>query len=262
MLHLWDEFTWNEFLFKSKDFEFFKFIKSKSKSLFYKWNWRRLEAFSLDLVINERNDVFYYVIWELLTSYTCVGISRFQRRLMYIFVKNVTMMYKGIRHFLGLPVRGNRTWSNRKNPRKNQDFMFFYQQIYLPRRFGYFNKSRRKIVVYAEFLNKIYYLFFRIDWLTARIRRVSYINKENYLEWKFDLRGLLAHRIIISGEKKEKKIKRNKKKKQKKKYRIKKNLFNMGFDFNYSLSNEKKMFKNFFVTKRSFIPKNKKKKKK
>lgn len=262
MLNVEKSFKWNGYELTESDFDVRSFIQPKSNLFMHRWGMLRLEVFYININENKKNSKYFNHFLEYMIMFTCVGQTRKERRLFYIYLKYALMMYKGIRHFLGLPVRGNRTWSNRKNPRKNADFIIFCQQMYFTRKFKNCNRSRKKIILYAELLNKIYYLFFRQDWLYARNRRESYIQKESYLEWKFDLRGLLANRVIIREERVEKKIKRNKKKKQRKKFRVKKNLFNLGFDFGFSKIIEKKMFRHFFVTRRSHIPKKKKKKKK
>lgn len=263
MLKIGDHFYLNNKKVHKKSFDLFLYKRSRIVSLMDHMINFRFEFFLKTKVKKKNNTGWAFaIIHEWAFFFKCHGQSRLDRQIFFTLLKFFSNSYIGWRIFLKLPAYGNRTWSNRKSQRRQTKLFDYYLNFYFMKRKINFASSRKKPVLYAEFVNRFYYFQFRYEYIVARNRRFKYESKNSYIKWKFDLKSLLANRVYIYGEKIEKKVKKNRKKKQKKKVKIRQNLFNLGFESDFSKSNERRMFKQFFVTKRSYQPKKKKKKKK
>jgi len=240
-------FIWNNKTYKYVYFNYLLFVKPFSTFWIYKWIFDRLEMF----VKSEMEKIYYYdMIRPILYLFLPDDVSIKDRQLFYIYIKFGINSYQGYRHFFNLPVRGNRTWSNHKSQKKSSFFFEFYRQYYFSMKWKNCQKSRQKALLYAYVMNKLWYFQFRKEWDYAKSRREEYEATNKYVFWKFDLRSLLANRVIVFTEKPEKILKKNKKRKNKKKIKIRKNLFNIGFSFNFIRSLQKIIFRHFFVIKR------------
>lgn len=183
---------------------------------------------------------------------------------MFIYIKYATNTYQGYRHFLCLPVRGQRTWSNHKSQKKKEKVFFnFVKFVYFKKHKNYCSEDKKSKVLYAEFVNYIYKHVFYLEWRFHKYQRIWFASRHRYKPWSFDLVGLLAHRICVH---KKKPIVIPKKRKVKGKRRSdtlsQKHLFNVGFKKRFTKRILRRVFKDFFKKNKFKVEVKKKKKKK
>lgn len=233
-------------------------LKVPKNKFLYFWFVIRFETFIPFYLKN----YWYHIIIFRLKKFIPSGKNFLKKSLIHILFKFFTNSYKGYRHFLCLPVNGNRTWSNHKSQKKKPKyFLEFYKLYYFRKYKNYCSNHRKNYILYIEFLNRVWFFHFFIDYLSAKKARLKYSYKSKYVTWKFDLKNAIANRLWNHIEKKEK-INKRKKKKNRKKIKIKNNLFNVGFDFFFTKNLQKKIFSSFYVKAQKTKTKKKKKKKK
>ena len=240
MLEKRNHFKWNKIEYGLSNFELTYFItqkKNKETKYYYIYDFfnHRFEISveMLALTDKSRETLFYYVD-EFLLSFKPENKFFLKRQFLFMYLKFFSNSYQGYRHFLKLPARGNRTWSNRKSQIKvNDGFLKYYRNIFFKKNGSYCFESKKFILLYAEFINKFYYVNFFKMWRHARNRRREYIGKNFFRPWRYDIRSILANRVYIFLEKTEK-LKKNKKRKQRKKIKIPNNYFNIGFNKNFT----------------------------
>lgn len=209
-------------------------------------------------------DSSFSIAHRLILKFAHKKVDLGERFNFYIFLKFVTDSYMGFRHFFKLPVRGHRTWSNRKSQRRTPSRLWLVlDRFFFKKHRNYCNRSRRRPVLYAEAVNRFYYFFFTNDWNYARLRRERYDRGKKWSRWVYDLKSVLANRVYtyLENDKEERPLSKKKKRRNKKKKKIPNNYFNIGFRFLFTKEMQHRVFKHFFVVKRSPMPKKKKKKK-
>lgn len=130
--------------------------------------------------------------------------------------------YRGWRHMHGLPVRGQRTWSNAWSVYKsNLDLREFSisltKNIY--KTATTLKSSTLRLAYMAEHINKLWAVQWELEWKKARKKRINALKKD-YKDYTVDLLRL------ASGNVNTKKVRKNRKKQAEEK----KNNFYLGFD--------------------------------
>jgi len=189
--------------------EFFLKNNFGTKHFFLKKIRLRFEAFN-DKTLLELNTPQINAFIDLL-------ILRFPQNLFFknYFLLNIIFLdfsysYKGWRHLLGLPVNGQRTWSNANSSYNSnkllRDYKFKLGKLFFGRAAG----GELQLVLMSEYLNMLWRKQFFMEWSHARtILKKS--TKKKGSGFKFDVNAT-AHGWIGNLKKNNPKIGKKKKK--------------------------------------------------
>lgn len=142
------------------------------------------------------------------------------RYLLNIFFLDLISSYRGWRHSKGLPVRGQRTWSNAWSTYKSNLTLREYKILLMKRLHGNFSVNEVNIANLAEQINLLWKLQWEHEWREAKKKRLSAMKKKSSI-FKIDLYSMSQGLVGDYS----KKIKKTKKQKS-----LKKNYFTLGFD--------------------------------
>lgn len=140
-----------------------------------------------------------------------------------IFFLDYLNTYRGLRHSKGLPVRGQRTWTNAKSTYRANLSLRNYKIDLARRLYGNLPTSTLSTLYLAEQVNFLWKLQFRKEWGEARGRRLKITHKVYNTIFKIDLNALAKG--YVDGF--------SKKNTSRKKNQEKKNTFTLGFEPNF-----------------------------
>ena len=179
-----------------------------------------------DIVLKDLNkhqwDFFLNFIYKIIPKK-----HNLKRRLISnLFVLDLINSYKGWRHFKGLPVRGQRTWSNASTaPKCNVVLRNFRIQL-AHKCYGNLPINEVSIAVAAEQINLVWKIQWYNEWVVAKRSRLGYQGAPNTM--KIDLYSMAKGQIMNP-------LKLNKLSK-KQRQSFKKNHFSLGFDPGFTKS--------------------------
>lgn len=195
---------------------------------------KRLEAFS-----NYKQDQFniykYIVFINYMHSIIPSNKKIKDRKLLNIFFLDLIFSYKGWRHSKGLPVRGQRTWTNAWNSYKTNLFLREHKILMAKRVYGNISSEKLNVSYLAEQINLLWKLQWESEWKSARKKLLRYSSRPNYF-YKIDLSSVAKGHVGGSSKKSKQKGK---------------DYINMGFDPGFTkmlLKHEK-----FFESNKSFV---------
>jgi len=169
-------------------------------------------------------DKIYSYKWVILLKVllNIIPNNRFikDRILLNIFYLDLIMSYRGWRHSRGLPVRGQRTWTNAWTTYRSNLILREHKVIIAKRLYGSLPLDNLSIAHLAEQTNLLWKLQWENEWKEARKKRLVAM-KSNIRVTSVDLYSMSKGIVDNSN---------NKKAKKKVKSTFGKNLFTLGFD--------------------------------
>jgi len=146
-------------------------------------------------------------------------------RVCNVFWLDLISSYKGWRHLVGLPVHGQRTWTNAWSTYRSNLILREYQvtlvkQIYTTAKV---NNKKLNLAYLAERVNRLWHIQWENEWKIARRRRKKAL-QQNFISYKVDIERL------ASGNVNTKKIRKN----RKKQITERRNQFILGFDSGFT----------------------------
>jgi len=148
-----------------------------------------------------------------------------------LIVTDICSIYKTYRHVFGLPVNGQRTWSNANTTYYNN---LLLRQYKLKKFSTFLNDSKPlsfKKVFLCEYVNLFWKKQCFLEWASVRRRRHIFQRWNSYISYRIDFNYLVNSNI-------EHYFKRNlilkKKKSHRKKRKFTKNSFNIGWQFGFT----------------------------
>mgnify|MGYP003878936079 FL=1 len=142
------------------------------------------------------------------------------RILLNIFYLDLIMAYRGWRHSRGLPVRGQRTWTNAWSAYRSNLILREHKVIIAKKLYGSLPLDNLNITYLAEQTNLLWKLQWENEWKEARKKRLVAM-RSNIRVTSVDLYSMSKGIVDNSN---------NKKIKKKVKSSFSKNLFTLGFD--------------------------------
>ena len=142
------------------------------------------------------------------------------RLIFNIFFLDLIISYRGWRHSKGLPVRGQRTWTNAWTVYRNNLILREYKILVAKRLYGNISTENLNVTYLAEQINLLWKLQWENEWREAKKKRLI-SSKSNFKVTSIDLYSMSKGIVDTSG---------NKKSKKKVKNQFSKNLFTLGFD--------------------------------
>ncbi len=214
------QFFWNG---KVIDNSFF-FNKSLSNTfgigkIFVKIIEQRAEK-ELDFYISDLNKVSLDFYTDLLYSVVPFNSSIKNRIIFNIYILDLLTIYRGWRHYKGLPVRGQRTWSNAWSVYRNNKIL---RDLKIKKSKIYYNNvpSKEAYIAYtAEYVNLFWKNQWPIEWSLARKHLLRYDGHPGSM--KIDLYSMSNYQVTHPLKL------QNMSKKQKKS--LNKNYFSLGFE--------------------------------
>lgn len=144
----------------------------------------------------------------------------FKRKSFNIFMTDVITIYRGWRHFKGLPVRGQRTWSNAWSSYKANWTLRNFKLNNAKKFYGNIPEKEINVAHIAEQVNMLWKNQWEIEWILAKNSILKFKGHPNTM--KIDLYSMANYQVMHPLKLK------NLSKKQKSSF--KKNYFSLGFD--------------------------------
>lgn len=164
--------------------------------------------------INPR--VFFIIERFILSIYPLKSSIR-KKTYLNIYLLDLIHSYRGWRHLKGLPVNGQRTWSNAWTSYKTNTALRELKLIISKRIYGQGFENSLSILFLAEAYNNLWRVHWRKEWVAAKKKRLLFL-KNLYGVYKIDLYTLA--RGEIENPQKSKKVKK----------KVTKNSFSLGFE--------------------------------
>ncbi len=178
----------------------------------------RLESLNID-VMKQYHSSKWIILLRLLNEIIPSNKNIKDRFLLNIFFLDLTTCYKGWRHSRGLPVRGQRTWTNAWTTYRNNLILREYKVIIAKKLYGNLPTDSLAVTHLAEQINLLWKLQWENEWKEAKKKRLVSI-KSNFKAVGVDLYSMSKGIVDTSGNTKNKNVKSN----------FNKNLFTLGFD--------------------------------
>lgn len=162
--------------------------------------------------------------WELYTEiiYSVVPFkcNILKRTTFNIFMLDLITTYRGWRHSRGLPVRGQRTWTNAWSCYKSNWVLRNFKLILAKKKYGNIPIRDIRTASLAEYVNLTWKQQWGYEWLAAKNSRLRFKGNKNTI--KIDIYAMANYQVMHPLKLK------NLSKKQKQSF--KKNYFSLGFE--------------------------------
>lgn len=169
--------------------------------------------------------------------------------LYYFLIIDICASYKTYRHLFGLPVNGQRTWSNANTTYYNnlllRQYKFKKFNLFLQNSLPF---SFKKIFL-CEYINLFWKKQFFLEWASVRRKKFLFQKKNLYVHYKIDF-NYLSLANIEHFYKRSLFLKKQKSHRKKRKYST--NSFNIGWQFGFSKDYVLYLRKFFFLKKKTF----------
>lgn len=135
------------------------------------------------------------VITNLVNSLSNLKFTLRFRKLSLLHIQDTVLSYRSWRHFKGLPVRGQRTWTNKTTVRStNTDMRNLKFQI-MKRYYGNFNTSAVSVGTTVEAYNRLWYKQWFHEWWSTRLRRLR-LGKNSNKVCVYDFNSVTSGRVV------------------------------------------------------------------
>lgn len=128
---------------------------------------------------------FKSIIYKL----TPKGRNFYNRYEMNIFFLDFLNTYRGLRHSKGLPVRGQRTWTNAWSVYRSNISLRKFKLDISRRIYGNMSTNTLHTIYLAEQINYMWKLQWKKEWRQARIKRLKLMQNEHSM-FKIDLNAM------------------------------------------------------------------------
>ena len=171
--------------------------------------------------LDKQEWIFYLECIFILVPYK---FSLKKRTIFNIYLLDIITCYRGWRHYKGLPVRGQRTWTNSWSCYKSNWILRNYKFYIAKKDYNNVPLKEIKVASIAEFVNCMWKQQWDYEWFSAKNSRLQYKGNKNTI--KIDIYAMANYQIIHPLKLK------NLSKKQKQSF--KKNYFSLGFDVGFT----------------------------
>ncbi len=166
--------------------------------------------------------------WEIfsvcLYSIVPFGLNIKKKNIINIYILDMITCYRGWRHFRGLPVRGQRTWTNSWSCYKSNWSLRNYKLLISKKNYNNVPIKDVKVASIAEYVNLTWKQQWDYEWLSAKNSRLQFKGNKNTI--KIDIYAMANYQVMHPLKLK------NLSKKQKQSF--KKNYFSLGFDVGFT----------------------------
>ena len=187
----YSSYSLSDFFFKYSCYGF-------SKKLFTIFNSRietRLEKKSKDLKTSQ-----LVTIYKILLTVVPENKELKKKMIFNIFVLDLINSYRGLRHAFGLPVRGQRTWTNAWSTYKSNLTLRQFKIKLSKRLYTSITISDLNIAYLAEQINSLWKIQWDGEWKKAKRQRQAQAKKSKNL-YKVDLLAIASANVSIKNKK-------------------------------------------------------------
>ena len=132
---------------------------------------------------------FLYIYWFYNKSDSLI----YQKSNISIVFYDLIFSQKGLNHIFNKPVNGQRTWSNSKTPKKLNTFLINFKiNLYKERFTGPVNKNNLKYLIYLNYYNWIWKVFWIRDWVFLYKKNKNLLVKNQFSK----KRALTLHKLL------------------------------------------------------------------
>jgi len=175
------------------------------------WTFKKLEIRFEGLFFNSFKEILPSQ-WITLIKYLYLFIpytkSLKKKRLINIYYLDLVSSYRGWRHSKGLPVRGQRTWTNAWSVYKSNLVLREYRVEVSKRIYGSIQLNYLSVAYLAEQINTLWKFQWEREWKIAKKKRFVQLQNENNIQ-KIDLLSMskgIVGKYGKTAEKQKKKI--------------------------------------------------------
>lgn len=185
---------------------------------------KRFEVFSENSFLNEKEKLSVFI--NYMYTLTPEGFSLNEYKNINILTLDFLTSYRGYRHARGLPVRGQRTWTNGWSTHKSNTYLRNTKLFWAQKFFGGFSSYDVKLCFLGEQNNLFWKTQWRASWMEARKSRFNKEHKNKANALKIDIHSMANGTIFLPT------LKRELTKKEKATYD--KSTFAIGYDVGFS----------------------------
>jgi hypothetical protein len=161
----------------------------KRFEIFKKFNFDSYKSFNLNFLI------------LFLTKIIPTHSDLKKKYTLNIFFLDVISSYRGWRHSKGLPVRGQRTWSNAWSPYRSNLTLRLFKLNLARKLYGNVPASEINLAYLAEEINVLWKLQWNEEWKVAKKKRL-HIQKKSRIPYKIDLYAMSQGQLNTAGKSK------------------------------------------------------------
>lgn len=193
----------NGFVFYSSysvsDFFFKNMCYGFSKKL-YNILTSRLEN-RIDVKVKDLKTSKLLTIYKLLLNIVPENKNLKKKMVFNIFMLDLVNSYRGLRHAFGLPVRGQRTWTNAWSVYRSNLSLRQFKIKLSKRLYTSITINELNIAYLAEQINSLWKLQWDVEWKKAKRQRLIQAKKSrNY--YKVDLKTIASANVSVNDKKK------------------------------------------------------------
>lgn len=143
------------------------------------------------------------ILYKLLLCVTPDGKIIETKQIVNIFMLDLINTYRGLRHSLGLPTRGQRTWTNAWSCYRSNLTLRQFKIKIAKRLHTTITLNELNIAYLAETINSLWKLQWDTEWKKARRYRQIQAKKSNNF-YKVDLKVIASANVSVKEKKKKK----------------------------------------------------------
>lgn len=153
--------------------------------------------------LNEVKTSKTYFIMHILYDIVPLDLSLEDKLNTNIFMLDIINTYRGARHAFGLPVRGQRTWTNARSCYRSNLLLRQFRLKILKRISISSPDSELNTNYYAEAVNNLWKVQWESEWRKAKRQRLIQ-EKKNRNTGRIDLQAIASGNVSIKGKKNKK----------------------------------------------------------
>lgn len=181
---------------------FFKYICYGFSYKLYTLTLLRLES-RVEKKLKDYKTSKTVAVYKLLTSVSPENKDLKKKQLFNIFVLDLINSYRGLRHAFGLPVRGQRTWTNAWSCYKSNLVLRQFKIKLSKRLYTSITLNDLNIAYLAEQINNLWRIQWDNEWKKARHQRQGQAKKSRNF-YNVDLKTIASANVSVSSKKKNK----------------------------------------------------------
>lgn len=120
---------------------------------------------------------------------------------MNIFFLDLINTYRGWRHSVGLPVRGQRTWSNANTVYKNNLNLRYFKMNLIKKLYNTVSNQTVNLIYSAEQFNLLWKLQWELEWKEAKKKKVFFLKKKHIRD-QISLNSIVENQNLNMKDKK------------------------------------------------------------
>lgn len=140
-------------------------------------------------------------IYRLLLTVVPDNKSLKKKMVFNIFMLDLVNSYRGLRHSFGLPVRGQRTWTNAWSVYRSNLILRQFKIRLSKRLYTSITISELNIAYLAEQINSLWKIQWDAEWKKAKRQRQLQAKKSRNL-YKVDLKAIASANVSVNDKKK------------------------------------------------------------